>query len=348
MFPYAKIDHVPSGGFYCTSVVEDLIPLQRAYNRSRSQQLENQNRTSNPPLMFFKGSIDPAKVTSEPGLMMPVQPGFEYPRYVEPPVQPNYVGESDDKLLSSMEDISGQHEITRGRTPPGVEAASAISYLQEQEDSKLHPSVASIEDATAVIGKQALSLVKQFWSPQKILEVVSKANSQDLVYFEQAKSVDSTDIRVETNSMQPRSIAAKRAFIMELIQNQVITPEQGLRYMEMNETNRLFEELQVDSKQARRENIKMAHGEQVAVNPWDNNEIHIYEHGLFLKSQDYEALDEQMKVLVANHYMMHQTQQLGDSYASGGTAVDSSNNGSVSGNGEQQLASATSDYGTGA
>lgn len=335
-FPFAKIEHVQSGGFYCSSVVEDLIPLQRAFNRSRSQQLEIQNRTANPPLFFHRGSIDPNKMTTEPGLQVPVQPGFDFPTYGRPGDLPGFIPASDDRLLQSMEDISGQHEITRGRTPPGVEAASAISYLQEQEDSKLHTTVASIEEATAKTGKHVLALAQQYWPPAKIAEVVSKASSADLVYFQKASTIDSTDIAVESNSMAPRSLAAKRAFIMELIQGGVISPDQGLRYLEMNETNRLFEEMQVDSKQARRENIRMAKGEDVPVNPWDNNPIHNYEHGLFMKSQEFETMAKDAQLRIVKHWQMHQTQQLGDSYASGGSPGMGSPDNNPIGNGISQ------------
>lgn len=45
-FPYHKFDHVPTGQFFADSIIKDLIPLQKEYNRSRSQVLESKNLIS--------------------------------------------------------------------------------------------------------------------------------------------------------------------------------------------------------------------------------------------------------------------------------------------------------------
>jgi hypothetical protein len=109
----------------------------------------------------------------------------------------------------------------------------------------------------------------------------------------------------------------------------MIPPEKRLRYLQMNETNRLYEELQVDSKQAQRENFQMANtpepepqidpntgmpaldpatgqpveptAEPIYPNSYDNDQVHIYEHSLFMKSQEYEALSPFNKAIFEQH-----------------------------------------------
>lgn len=330
-YPFAKIDHIPAGRFYSTSVIEDLIPLQVEYNKTRSQIVEAKNRMARPQLYYERGSLDPNKVTSEPGQMIPINPGFNYPKPSELVPLPGYVIQELDRTLRDMDELSGQTEISKGRTPPGIEAASAIAYLQEENDSRLYHTVASIEDATAKIGKQLLSLIQEFISNEQIVEIVSKNNTIEAEQFKSKNYKSASDIRIEAGSMGPKSAAARQAFITELMKIGIIPPEKGLRYLQMNETNRLYEELQVDSKAAQRENYLMSSGKGVIVDPntgeplplatnlWDNDVTHEYEHALFLKSQEFELIEDQkIKDLIILHYVEHKQKLLQNAMINGG------------------------------
>jgi len=235
--------------------------------------------------------------------MIPVQPGFEKPEYLRQPEMPMYVIQEFDRIQQDMDDISNQFEVAKGRTPPGVEAASAIAYLQEENDEVLYITIASIEDAVEGIGKQTLSLVQQFWTEEKIIDVVSRNNFQEAKLFKISNIGGNTDFRIESQSMAPKSRAARQAFIVDLMDKAVLTPDQGLKYLQMSETNRLYDDMQVDARHARRENIRMSSGEDVQLNPFDNHAVHLYEHEIYMKSQEYESLDEDTKMIFLNHHM---------------------------------------------
>lgn len=325
-YPYDKIEHVDSGSFYATSTIEDLISLQKEYNRTRSQIVEAKNRMGNPQMWYNKGALDPKKVTSEPGLMIPVNPGFSGPQPIQMESIPGYVIQELDRTLRDMDDLTGQYEVSKGRTPPGVEAASAIAYLQEENDSKLYTTVASIEEATRGIGRKILSLVQEYWTEEDITHIISRNSSFEAALFKMADMESNSDIRVEPGSMAPKSKAATQAFITDLISQGIIPPEKGLKYLQMNETNRLYDELQADAKAAQREDYKMANGlteGALPVNIWDNIPVHLNEHGLFLKSQAFEMLPDELKKLHIEHYFLHKQAELGEMYGPG-TAVPNS------------------------
>lgn len=294
-YPINKMDHTATGRYFGESTIVDLIPLQKEYNKTRSQLIEAKNRMAKPQMSYVKGSIDVTKVTSEAGLYIAVNPGFEAPRPIPIQRMPDYVSREPENIKADMDEAAGRNEISRGGVPTGVQASSAIAFLAEQNNSGIYNTVASIEDCTQQVGQQTLALIEQFWSIGKITQVVSKNNMFEANLFKISELKNNTDIRVETGSMAPRSEAAQRAFITDLMDKGIIPPEKGLRYLQMSETNRLYDELQVDAKQAQRENFAMSQGSQVMPNPWDNDTTHVYEHELYMKSQEFEQSEDTIK-----------------------------------------------------
>lgn len=344
-FPYAhgeycfsKLDHIPSGKFYATSAIEDLIPIQREYNRTRSQIVEAKNRMSKPQMSAQMGSIDVSRVTSEPGQFILYKMGFQPPQPI--PIQglPAYVMNEVQQLQLDFDDISGQHEVGRGQVPSGVTAATAISFLQEQDDSMLSAEVDSIESGMEKVAKHTLCLASEYWDIPRLVKIVGVDGSWDAAMFKGSDLRGNTDIRIEAGSALPTSKAAKQALITDWMKMGFIDPEKGMEVLEMGGITQLYENVKVDQAQARRENLKMANidpqliqqmfmdpetGEPlppaidpatqrpllpvpaVPVNSWDNHAIHIDVHNKFRKGQDYERLDPMHQLLFEIHVQKH-------------------------------------------
>lgn len=304
-FPFAKLDHIPCGRFYSDSTITDLIPLQKEFNRTRSQIIEAKNRMSKPQLIAPKGSVDPRRITSEPGLIIFYTPGFTPPQPLPLQPIPNYVVEEVNRIQRDMDDISSQHEITKGSVPPGVTAATAISYLQEQDDSKLAPTIASLEEAVEKVGRHFLSHVQQFWTAERQVSVVGANGQFESFMFSRANIRGNTDFKVEVGSATPTSRAAKQAFIMELGDKGWVQPTQAMKYLDMAETAKLYEEGMRDARQAQRENLKMTLGADVPTNTFDNDLVHIMEHENECKTEAYENSQDQIKVNFQKHIGLH-------------------------------------------
>lgn len=304
-YPFQKIIHIPAARYYGMSVIEDLIPLQKEYNRARSQIIESKNKTASAQWVVPKGSINPAMITSQPGLVITYQPGFEPPRAIKQPDLPAYVIQDLDRTLKDIDDISGQYEVAHGRTPPGVEAASAIAYLQEENDTRLYHTTASIEEAAQSVGTQILSLIDQCWTEEKMVKVVSKNNATDVRMLRKADMKGNTDFRIEPGSMAPKSRAARNAMMLELLDRQVVPPDKILKYLQMVDTNQMYNEMQLDDRQAQRENIRMSEGTQVSINDYDNHAAHIMAHENYMKTEEYELLPEQLRQLFLVHDQEH-------------------------------------------
>lgn len=340
-FPFAKIDHIPSGKFYSTSSVEDLIPLQKEYNRTRGQIIEAKNRMAKPQLVAPRGSIDASKITTEPGLVIFYTPGFEPPKPIPLSPLPQYVIDEIDRILADWNDISGQHEVSKGQVPPGVTAATAISFLQERDESKLSPTFDSLEEAIEKTARLSLIYVKDYWTTERLISVTGPDGSFDVMAFKGSDLGDNVDLRIEAGSSLPISKAAKQALLMDLMKMGFIDPNKGLEVMDMGGINKIYDQLQTDQRQAQRENLRMSKvtddtmmqyeqqnpppvdpltgqpqideqtGEVVKpplivpVNTWDNHKLHIEYHNQFRKGQAFENLPPVSKELFEQHVQGH-------------------------------------------
>jgi hypothetical protein len=257
-YPFAKIDHIPSGKFYADSTILDLIPLQREFNRTRGQIIEAKNRMAKPQLLAERGSVDPKKITSEPGQVILYTPGFQPPQPLPLQSLPSYVVQELDRILADIDDISGQHDVSRGQAPPGVTAATAISYLQEQDESKLSHTFDSLEEALEKIAGQTLSHVVQYWDIQRLVKVTGTDGSFDALVLKGSDIAGNTDVNVEAGSALPTSRAARQAFLMDIMKFGWIDPKKGLELMDIGGVNKLYDQFQRDVREAQRENLRMA------------------------------------------------------------------------------------------
>lgn len=337
-YPFSKLDSIPTGKFYTASIIEDLIPIQKELNRSRAQLIESKNKMSKPQLVAEKGSVDAKRITSEPGIVIEFTPGFNPPQPLPLQNLPSYVTEEINRLYTDLSDLSGQHEVSNGSTPPGVTAATAISFLQEQDESLIATHYTSIEEAIEKVAGQALTYVKMFWDEPRTVKIVGIEGTFDVQVFRGSDIRGNNDIRVESGSALPTSRAAKQAFIMDLMKMGFIPAEEGLEIMEIGGLNRIYERIQIDKRQAQRENLKMrvvteedmqTHAQMwaqehpeattdpnsglqlepppiIPVHTYDNHQIHIEMHNNYRKSQNFESASPATKMLFEQHVKDHQ------------------------------------------
>ena len=341
--PITKFDHIPSGQYYPASVIDDIIPLQREINRTRSQRIQAKNMMAKPQVYYREGSLNVQKISTAPGQYIGVRPGFEYPSSAPMPQLPPYVAEELQALYGDLENISGQHEVSRGETPPGVEAATAIAYLQERDDSYLAPTFASIEEGLSRVAKMALTLAAEYWTGERTVKIAGDNNGFSAEMFRGSDIARGTDIKIESGSALPTSKAAKQSLIMDMMRLGLVPPEDGLELLDVAALSRYTDNrgTRPDELRAQRENIMfkdvgemeiMRHYQEwqqgiqqgdpkminqdsgqplkppaiVPVNKWDNHAVHIQEHDNFRKSPAYDLLTDSQKAELNKHIEMHE------------------------------------------
>ena len=112
------------------------------------------------------------------------------------------------------------------------------------------------------------------------------------------------DLRVEAGSAMPRSLAAKQAFLFQLV-DRGLPLDRALKYLNMAESGKLYEDIHVDEQQIDRENLKLINGEPVGINGWDDHQQHIIGHNNKRKTQEFELADDTIKQNMEAHVMSH-------------------------------------------
>lgn len=149
--------------FWGKSEVEQLLSPQTYINDLMNQIIDNAKLTANMPWVLDKNSgIGKGQLTNRPGLIVRKNPGTDVKR-LTPPQMPVYVQEIIETLKRDVEIISGVHDVTQGRKPGSVSAASAIMALQEAAQARIRLKVKLMELTLGELGQMWYNRIKQFW-----------------------------------------------------------------------------------------------------------------------------------------------------------------------------------------
>jgi hypothetical protein len=305
------------GRIWPSAPVEHLRGPQLELNKNRSQIAENASRVGNPA--FMKSRQANVKYHGEPGETIEYDDTLQNatPSYLEPPQLPQYVTDLQQRIEQSLQDISGQHEVSSAQVPAGVTAASAINLLQEADDTRLGPRIYDMEEVLGEAGSRLLKLVAQYWTDERTIMIMGDDNAWLTRQFRGAMLKGNTHVEVQAGSAFPRSKAAKQAAIQNILNlalqysKEALNPRvlaKVMRDYEAGGLEKLFGDLTVDEAQVNRENIELASGAGFPVNPFDNHNLHIEGHTEMQKSAAYASADEKVKQSIEAHVIEHRQQ----------------------------------------
>lgn len=351
--PYVMFRSIPvPGRFWPSSVVEQLRGPQTELNKIRSQILENAQRIGNPALLASRqANISYSGVPGERVDFDDTVPNA-IPSYLQPPNMPAYVLQQQERCEQSMQEISGQHEVSNAQVPAGVKAASAINLLQEADDTRLGPAIYDMEEALGRAGSMLLKLVAQYWTDERTVMIAGEDHAMDAMVFRGAALRENTHVEVQAGSAFPKSKAARQAAIESMLNlyfqytgAQPINKRmlaKVLRDLEAGGIEKLFGDVSVDEGQINRENQRMCQGEIVAVHPYDNHQDHIEGHEEFQKGPTYEGLAPQVGQIMEAHVAEHRERLLAGFPVMEGGTPQAMPQGSPQTNGTPQPAGAPS------
>lgn len=320
-----------------------LVPLQYRRNIIESSLQLTAQRTGSPKLLTPEG-CKVKNVVGEPGQMLTFNPislaggGSLEPKYLEAAlgnVQPFLLMLKD--IDSQMESIAGTFFLTGGDAPSGVVAASALSYLGEKAHQAVSPVKEKWAEAWAQCYQYALELARTNWVDERTLAILGKNKQWEFEKFKQADLAGSVSIRVDYQSLFPKSQATERATIMQLYQMLVLQPgdpDTDFKVLEAFGETKLKNLTNGAFAQAQREWDKFVNqGIPPVLKPLvQNSQLHLIQHKKDAQSQEYEALPPETQSLWDAHIQAHEMdvmaqQALATEAGGGGTPPPSGGSG---------------------
>ncbi|MBQ9081040.1 MAG: hypothetical protein IJY26_00185 [Clostridia bacterium] len=301
ILPFVRQVSLPlPGAFFGASVVDRLIPLQRAYNAVRNRKHEFLNRLSMGVVTVEDGSVDTDDLAEEglcPGKILIYRQGSQPPAMFDCGQIPSEFEREEETIANEFVLISGTSEITRNSTnPTNVTSATGLQLLLNQEDERMAVSAHSICRAAEEIGRQILKLYKQFATTSRMVAMSGEGKSTEIFYFN-AADISSDDIVFDTDTVQTPE--RKRAAVLELLSLGLLNDEDG-KLSEYTK-NKVLETLGYGNlsgardisalhiSKAEKENLRMMNGEDVEVEAYDEHRLHYTEHVRFLLSEEFSS-----------------------------------------------------------
>ena len=287
--PFVRQTCIPlAGAFFGTSVVDRMIPLQRAYNAVRNRKHEFLNRLSTGVIAVEDGSVDAEELAEDglyPGKVLVYRRGSEKPGFLDCGSIPSEFEKEEQRLSDEFILVSGMSEISRNSAnPTHVTSATGLQLLLDQDTARLQMSAESVERAVRETGKQILHLYKQFAGARRVMRMTGTGGDTELFAFSQS-DISADDVQFEAGF--ERTAEQKKEDILSLLSLGLLQDEKG--NFSDDTRNRVLEALGYGSfenardishlhlKKAERENLELAQRD-VEADDYDDHALHRAEH----------------------------------------------------------------------
>jgi len=280
--PFAKLNnYILPREFWGVSEVEQLASPQQVFNKILSFTLDIVNLMGNPAwIVDTSAGVDTNNFVNAPGMIIEKNAGSEVRREQGLGINPSYMN-----MLSQMEvwfnNVSGSQDVSKGQTPGSVTAASAIEQLMDASRTRIKQKMRNLDGYLREVGEQWLARVMQFYRMPKIFRIVGKDETMkffqisiedrgpqkvgvvtEFVTNEKGEEVPSRpkefvmeasfDVRVNTGSTLPFSVAEKENKAFALFDRQIIDAEEVLNILDYPDKDKIM------ARQAERQEAEAA------------------------------------------------------------------------------------------
>lgn len=325
--PITHMGHIErSSSKWYASIMDYLRGPQDELNRAEAQMIVNRNLSQGkwfiPPEMELSEMPNAQarqviKIVSGP---LGVTPSWDTPSTI-----PAWVQEEPNRIRSIMNDLAGQHEVSQGGVPGRVESGQAIQLLQETDDSVMKDTVHSIQEALERGFWMCAANFVQFGSTERLIQTYDENGGIEVRKLMKDKIDLDFRVRVQVASSLPANIAGKWDRVLNLVQYQIIAPDEARKLLDLTVDEPSLDFTLKDRKAARRENIRMGEtpvdfDEETGSfsmdppppvpTPQQNHDVHIFEHEEYMKTEEYENLHPWQQTVFQFHVETHRQLRL--------------------------------------
>ncbi len=322
-FPFVKQVSIKLvSSFWGSSIIDRLIPIQRAFNAVKNRKHEFMNRLTMGVLKVEDGSIDVENLEEEglcPGKILVYRQGSIAPEFLDGENLSSSFSDEENKLLEEFKTISGVNEMLDSGYNTSTMSGVALELMMEQDELKLNTSAEKMKACVIEVAQMVLKLYKQFAIIPRLARIVGDNGQVELFYFN-SNDISTDDIELETQNELGESLAQRRQMVFELI-NAGLLNDQGDKMSDKMKVKALellgfgiWENAQdtndLHIKKAEKENIELVCGKEISPLEIDNHQLHIDRHIAYMLSGDYEErADAKAEERFLAHIRQHKNEQ---------------------------------------
>lgn len=317
VFPFVKQNSISQAGcFFGTSIVERLIPVQRAFNAVKNRKHEFLNRLSMGVMTVEDGSVDIDDLEEEglsPGKILVYRQGSKAPEMMSDMSMPEDFNQEENKLINEFIIISGVSDVSSSASNATLTSASALEILVEQDNSRLVMTAEEIRKSFIEVAKQAIRLYGQFTVGVRAVKGVDSYNKTK-IYYADSISVTSDDVYLESENELLYTNRQKKDMIFKLYESGLLQDDEGklrpatkekilslLGYKELDYQKGLS---RLHEEKAQKEN-EILIKDAVEVDYIDDDSVHIDEHVRYLLSE-YGDIQTDARQRITVHVKAHE------------------------------------------
>lgn len=234
-----------------------------AYNNVTNLLLRNALLVAHPKWMLPAGS---AKIESLGNAATVVQyRGPREPKLVSAQAASPELFTLRKELKQDFEQISQVYGVSRGAPPPGVDAAIAMQFLEEQENKASAPDQIEYNGWMENTFELAISTAGQFYddSDKRTMMILGRNQRWTMKYVKQADLAKDYSVRVKSASALPKGRAARMQSLVYLQTNypDLVPREMVLEMMDLAQNQKFIDTATVAVRAAEEENERMLSGQ---------------------------------------------------------------------------------------
>lgn len=254
VFPFSKTVNYPKdGAWHGASEIEFIISPQQIINTMLCQILDNAKLTGNPVLVYSAQSgFNPESYVAAPGVAISVNgdPNSMIKWMQVPELDPKLFNVID-AMRTALDTVSGVHDVTQGRRPAGITAASAIAELQEAAQVRIREKFRMIAAGLEDIGSIVWKLAQKYYDMPRILKIEGKNGEQEFVTLNESSVHPQTGQPMRANSLADCDFDIRIDLGAGLPANKIQKANQALQLFQINaiDLQALYDQIDFPNKE---------------------------------------------------------------------------------------------------
>ena len=298
--PYDKIPIVAvkckavAGQFFGKSFIQELIPLQRAYNGCKNSLHDYIKSVVGEPILMPDGAVDSEQLDEmimdgiAPNQIINYKQEFGTPSRLRQYGVPSEIVNEMNQLAQDMEYAAGISQLmVYGSAPSGVTSGTAIESLRQIDNTRLSLTSENMRSAVKELAVKWLHIYKRYAAGVRVCSAVG-VNAVGGVLTWMADDINSYDVVFDTENELITSEETQKQNFITAMQMGLFSDENGVVPVEIRE--KLIEQMRINGysqimtqnreqiQNAQRENSFFESGVIPERYIYDDDAVHLNEH----------------------------------------------------------------------